>query len=77
MRLTGAGLVTCGAPVSKTIAYETFYVDQPNGALRTDPTTPPKTFGIGDLSLILAIGIPDGPRFVRPAIAATLLRGVR
>jgi hypothetical protein len=56
VRLTGAGLVTCGAPVSKTIAYETFYVDQPNGALRTDPTTPPKTFGIGDLSLILAIG---------------------
>ena len=56
VRLTGAGMVTCGAPIPKTISYETFYIDQANGALRTDPVTPLKTFGVGDLSLILAIG---------------------
>jgi len=55
-RLTGAGMVTCGVPIAKTASYETFYIDQANGRLRTDPVTPLKTFGIGDLSLILSIG---------------------
>jgi hypothetical protein len=56
VRSTGAGLVACGAPVSKTISYETFYIDQPNGILRTDPAPAPKPFGLGDLTLVLAIG---------------------
>jgi hypothetical protein len=56
VRLTGAGLITCGAPVSKTIAYETYYVDRADGELRTDPGTPPQTFVLGELAGILAIG---------------------
>lgn len=55
-RLTGSGMIKCGTPVSKTISYETFYVDQPGGPLRSDTVTPLKTFGIGDLSSILAFG---------------------
>src|SRR5262249_52765856 len=34
VRLTGGGLTACGAPIPKTIAYETFYVDQAGGPLR-------------------------------------------
>lgn len=56
VRITGAGLVTCGAPVEKTISYETFYIDQPNGILRTDPVPASKPFGLGDLTFVLAIG---------------------
>ena len=56
MRLTGVGLTTCGGPVSKAISYETFYIDQPGGALRTDPAVPTTTFGVGDLSWVLSIG---------------------
>jgi hypothetical protein len=55
VRLTGVGLTSCGDPVSKTIAYETYYVDEANGALRTDTGTP-KPFFLGDLQAILAIG---------------------
>ena len=56
VRLTGVGLTACGTPVSKTIAYETYYVDQADGELRTDPGTPPQTFVLGELVQILAIG---------------------
>jgi hypothetical protein len=56
VRLTGTGLVGCGAPVTKTISYETFYIDQANGILRTDPVPTPKPFGLGDLTFVLAIG---------------------
>ena len=55
VRLSGK-LVSSGAPISKAISYETFYVDLPGAALRTDPVPAPKTFNLADLSLILAIG---------------------
>jgi hypothetical protein len=66
VRLTGIGLTKCGAPVSKTIAYETFYVDQPGGPLRTDSGMPPKVFGLGDLALVIAIGA-SGQAAIRSA----------
>jgi hypothetical protein len=56
VRVTGVGLTVSGAPVAKTISYETFYVDQAGGALRTDPVTPPKNFPLGDLHFVLATG---------------------
>lgn len=56
VRLTGAGSTVCGAPVPKTISYETFYVDQPGGPLRTDTVTPLKTFSLDDLKFVLAFG---------------------
>ncbi len=55
VRLTVEKLTACGGPVSKTISYETYYVDQP-GVLRTDPGTPPKPFVLGELATVLAIG---------------------
>jgi hypothetical protein len=55
VRLTVEKLTACGGAVSKTISYETYYVDQP-GVLRTDPGTPPKPFVLGALSTVLAIG---------------------
>jgi hypothetical protein len=56
VRLTGVGLTVSGALVVKTISYETFYVDQAGGALRTDPVTPPKSFPLDDLQFVLATG---------------------
>ena len=56
VRLSGTGLTTCGGAIQKTIAYETFYIDQPGGDLRSDPVTPPKTFLLGDLVAVLNIG---------------------
>ena len=53
MRLTGAALTSCGAPVSKTITYETFYMDQPGGPLRTDEAVPPSIFVLADLAVVL------------------------
>ncbi|MGC9969948.1 MAG: DUF6603 domain-containing protein [Bryobacteraceae bacterium] len=53
---TIGGLVSSGPSVTKTISYETFYVDEPGGALRTDPATPPKPSVLGDLQFILAAG---------------------
>lgn len=55
VRLSG-GLVNCGAGVNKTITYETFYVDQPGGELRTDPATPPKQWLLSDFQVVLASG---------------------
>jgi len=60
VRLNGKSLVKCGASVSKTISYETFYVDEPGGALREDTVTPLKTFGIGDLVAVLSFGASGG-----------------
>lgn len=55
VRSTGS-LVSSGPPISKTISYETYYVDEPGGALRSDPVTPPTSFVLGDLVLVLSIG---------------------
>lgn len=55
IRLTGT-MVSCGAPVSKAISYETFYVDQPGGPLRSDPVPKPGPFVLGELSQVLALG---------------------
>jgi hypothetical protein len=51
-----AGGVTSGAPFTKTVAYETFFVDHPGGALRTDPgvvVTPPL---LSDLFVVMQFG---------------------
>lgn len=56
VRLSGTGLTTCGVPIPKTIAYETFYIDQPGAQPRPDPVTPPKTFVLGDLVSVLSVG---------------------
>ena len=56
VRLAGTGLTNCGVPIQKTIAYETFYIDQSGGDPRTDPVTPLKTFVLGDLLSVLNIG---------------------
>ena len=66
MRLTGIGLTKCGVPVSKTIAYETFYVDQAGGSLRTDSGMPPKVFVLGDLASVIAHGA-SGQATIRSA----------
>jgi hypothetical protein len=50
------GDVTSGAPVPKTAAYETFYVDTPGGSLREDPGVPLTPPGLGDLSVVLQFG---------------------
>jgi Family of unknown function (DUF6603) len=55
VRLSG-GLVNAGAVVNKTITYETFYVDEPGGELRTDPATPPKQWQLTDLQAVLGTG---------------------
>jgi hypothetical protein len=55
VRVAGAP-ATSGAPLIKTIAYETFFVDEPGGALRTDPgvvVTPPL---LDDLFVVLQFG---------------------
>ena len=46
----------CGAPVPKTIPYETFYIDDPGGVPRPDNATPRKPFGLEQLAAILALG---------------------
>jgi hypothetical protein len=48
--------VTSGAPVPKTAAYETFYVDTPGGPLREDPGVPLTPPGLGDLYFVLQFG---------------------
>jgi hypothetical protein len=56
VRLKG-GLVQTPAAVGKTAAYETFFVDEPGGALRTEPgvaLTPPLL--LSDLAVILHLG---------------------
>ncbi len=55
VRLKGTGLVKCGAPISKDISYETFYIDQAGAKPRSDEPAPPP-IGAGDLEWILAIG---------------------
>ena len=56
LRLTGAGLVSCGTPVPKPIAYETFYIDHAGDTPRADAPTAPKTFPLSGLQFVLAIG---------------------
>jgi hypothetical protein len=51
-----AGDVTSGAPVPKTAAYETFYMDTPGGPLREDPGVPLTPPGLSDLHVILQFG---------------------
>jgi hypothetical protein len=46
---------TCGTVVSKTIAYETFYVDAPGGELRTDAAPRSDLFGL-DLQVLARFG---------------------
>jgi hypothetical protein len=55
VRLSG-GLVNSGAVVNKTITYETFYVDESGGELRTDSATPPKQWLLTDLQAVLGTG---------------------
>jgi len=49
------GLPVSGPSLSKTITYETFYVDAPGADRRTDPS-PPKTLFTVDLQAILNFG---------------------
>jgi hypothetical protein len=50
-------LVTIGSSVNKTLQYETFFVDQPGGELRTDdPQAPKYTRPIGEIEALLSIG---------------------
>lgn len=50
------GLVASGPAVTKTIAYETFFVDEPGGALRTDPGTPVRPLLLADALTTLGGG---------------------
>lgn len=61
----GAGLINSGPSVTKTMSYETFYVDQAGGALRTD-AVPPRPLLLGELEAVLAIG-PAGRAAIRTA----------
>jgi hypothetical protein len=53
MRL-GAVPAASGAAVPKDIAYETFYIDEPGGAPRTDPVAPALPLFL--VAAVLAIG---------------------
>ena len=55
MQMT-AGLVASGPAATKTILYETFFIDDPGGAPRSDPGVPVTPPVFGDLVAILEIG---------------------
>jgi hypothetical protein len=53
---TMPGLVVAGDSITKSIAYETWYVDAPGGALRGDPVAPLSGIFITDLQATASIG---------------------
>jgi hypothetical protein len=50
------GLIKSAAALPKTVAYETFYVDAPGGALRTDPGVTAKPPPLADLFVVMHLG---------------------
>jgi hypothetical protein len=53
---TIAGLAVAGDSITKSISYETWYVDTPGGALRSDPAAPLSGIVMTDLQAIASIG---------------------
>jgi hypothetical protein len=53
---TIAGLAVAGDSITKSIAYETWYVDTPGGALRSDPAAVLTGIFITDLQAVASIG---------------------
>jgi len=51
-----ANLLTTGPSIVKPISYETFYIDDTNGAVRTDPGLPVRPLSLGDLQATLFFG---------------------
>jgi hypothetical protein len=52
----GAGMVASGPALSKSINYETFYIDEPGGVVRTDPAVPAPLLFTIELQATLSIG---------------------
>ena len=50
------GLVKTGTSLNKTITYETFFIDQAGGPIRTDEGTPPQKWLLIDLQIVLGSG---------------------
>src|SRR5260370_32645754 len=50
------GLVKIGSSLNKTIEYETFFIDQAGGSIRTDEGTPTRQWSLADLQIVLGTG---------------------
>src|SRR5262249_34090959 len=53
---TDANLLKTGPSQIKPISYETFFIDDINGAVRTDPGIPVRPLSLGDLQATLFFG---------------------
>jgi hypothetical protein len=65
MRL-GAVPAASGAAVPKDVAYETFFIDEPGGAPRTDPVATVHSLSLVDILAIGAAGRAAGRRYQAP-----------